>query len=222
MGILDYLSDFASDEAGQRRRQWLNRQEDALTDGLRYYLGPAADPILGAAQLAGAMSPGAEVAEAVDSSSDLTQARSPVEIATAGAGLAGSLAAMFVPGNFSTARQGVADLLDAGVDAHNSGALFTFAGPRASTADLGALERARAMTAQGATREDVWRETGWFFGPDGMPRREIDDSLSRFTWPSREAMDANPGGLPSRPSSTTRRFIGPIRASRKCPSGLKT
>jgi hypothetical protein len=51
-----------------------------------------------------------------------------------------------------------------------------FAGIRARTADLGALERAQQMTASGASRDDVWRDTGWFRGVDGKWRFEIDDS----------------------------------------------
>lgn len=53
--------------------------------------------------------------------------------------------------------------------------LNQFAGPRAVTADLGALDRAKAMTAQGATPEEIHKATGWFKRPDGW-RFEIDDS----------------------------------------------
>ena len=51
-----------------------------------------------------------------------------------------------------------------------------FAGPKAKTADVAAMDRAKEMAAQGLSRDDVWRETGWFTGADGKWRFEIDDS----------------------------------------------
>jgi hypothetical protein len=58
--------------------------------------------------------------------------------------------------------------------------IATFAGRAAKTADLPALERAEKMAASGADRRAVWDETGWFKGPDGQWRFEIDDSGARF------------------------------------------
>jgi hypothetical protein len=52
-----------------------------------------------------------------------------------------------------------------------------FAGPTAKTADHAALAKAQEMKAQGASRADIWRETGWDLEqPDQIPRFEIDDS----------------------------------------------
>lgn len=51
-----------------------------------------------------------------------------------------------------------------------------FAGRQAKTADLEALKRAEDMQAAGASRDDIWRDTGWFQGVDGKWRYEIDDS----------------------------------------------
>jgi hypothetical protein len=54
-----------------------------------------------------------------------------------------------------------------------------FAGPTAKTADHAALAKAQEMKAQGASRADIWRETGWDLEKsDQIPRFEIDDSTS--------------------------------------------
>jgi hypothetical protein len=58
--------------------------------------------------------------------------------------------------------------------------LNIFAGPTAKTADKAALARAEEMTGAGASRDDIWRDTGWFQGVDGKWRFEIDDSPSRL------------------------------------------
>ena len=57
---------------------------------------------------------------------------------------------------------------------------YAFAGERARTADLQALERAKEMSRAGWDRTTIWRETGWFYGPDGRWRFEIDDSQLRY------------------------------------------
>jgi hypothetical protein len=55
-----------------------------------------------------------------------------------------------------------------------------FLGPLAKTADLSALERAKAMLKMGADDAQVWKETGWWVNThDGVPRFEIDDSVMR-------------------------------------------
>lgn len=54
--------------------------------------------------------------------------------------------------------------------------LAMFLGPAAKTADLKALVRAQTKTAAGVPREQVWKEDGWFKGPDGKWRFEIDDA----------------------------------------------
>lgn len=59
-------------------------------------------------------------------------------------------------------------------------ALGIFAGPKAKTADLGALKIAQDMHAQGLPREQIWRDTGWGRGADGQWRFEIPDDTSRF------------------------------------------
>ena len=56
-----------------------------------------------------------------------------------------------------------------------------FAGPTAKTADQAALSRAQELTRSGASRDDIWRETGWFQGADGKWRFEVDDSGAALT-----------------------------------------
>lgn len=55
-----------------------------------------------------------------------------------------------------------------------------FAGPSAKTANTAALARAEKMRAAGAAPEEIFRATGWFWGVDGKPRFEIDDSKAAF------------------------------------------
>jgi hypothetical protein len=55
-------------------------------------------------------------------------------------------------------------------------AVGIFGGRLAKTADHAALGRAEELAAQGAPREQIWNDTGWFQGSDGKWRFEIDDS----------------------------------------------
>ena len=62
-----------------------------------------------------------------------------------------------------------------------SGAVkHSYAGVRAKTADLDALETAKQQEAEGVDPEAVRKETGWFRGADGKWRWEIDDSGMGF------------------------------------------
>lgn len=54
----------------------------------------------------------------------------------------------------------------------------TFGGRTAKTADLDALRRAEEMSAGGASREDIWNETGWF-NQHGDWKFEIPDNNLR-------------------------------------------
>lgn len=58
--------------------------------------------------------------------------------------------------------------------------MAAFAGERAKTADQNALASAKEMDAAGESREDIWKQTGWFKGVDGRWRFEIDDSKSKL------------------------------------------
>lgn len=59
-------------------------------------------------------------------------------------------------------------------------AVGIFGGRLARTADQDALARAETMAAEGAPREQIWNDTGWFQGVDGKWRFEIDDSQMSF------------------------------------------
>jgi len=79
-------------------------------------------------------------------------------------------------------RQALRILIEAsGPQAGELHALRMFAGPMAKTADHAALSRAQQMASTGASRGDIWRDTGWFQGVDGKWRFEIDDSGARLT-----------------------------------------
>ena len=72
--------------------------------------------------------------------------------------------------------EGVNRLADALMPSDPKNTMNMFAGPTAKTADHAALKTAQEMTASGAPREEVLRDTGWFQGGDGNWRFEIDDS----------------------------------------------
>lgn len=55
-------------------------------------------------------------------------------------------------------------------------AVGIFGGRLAKTADLDALAKAERMAADDIGRDEIWSQTGWFQGPDGKWRFEIDDS----------------------------------------------
>lgn len=55
-----------------------------------------------------------------------------------------------------------------------------FAGPLAKTAKLDKKTLAEGMEKAGRSRDDIWKETGWFKGPEGKWKFEIDDSGALF------------------------------------------
>ena len=62
----------------------------------------------------------------------------------------------------------------------------TFGGVKAKTADLKLQRIAQDMEKAGASRDQIWKETGWFKGNDGKWRFEIDDSGAKFDQPYAE------------------------------------
>jgi hypothetical protein len=112
MSWWDDIQGFFSPEAGQQRRQWLNRQEDTVGDVMRGYLGPAAQPIGNMAQIAGLLSPGADMMEAADASRGMWNADNPLDAAVAGATMLGATGMMFLPGNFNALQEGVGSVAD--------------------------------------------------------------------------------------------------------------
>jgi hypothetical protein len=73
---------------------------------------------------------------------------------------------------------GVNKLVDALMPSDPKNTLNIFAGPTAKTADTAALAKAEEMATSGASRDDIWNQTGWFQGNDGKWRFEIDDSTA--------------------------------------------
>ena len=75
------------------------------------------------------------------------------------------------------------DPVDMGMSLLNGGmggALGTFAGVGAKTADVAKLELARKLKQAGVADREIHAQTGWTFGfPDGKPRFEIDDSAAK-------------------------------------------
>ncbi|SFI84327.1 LPD23 domain-containing protein [Albimonas pacifica] len=177
LGALRDLTDAASERwnalmeavpTGAERRAWLDRQDAALTDAVRYYGGPAAEPALNALTLAGEMSDAADVRDYYDYGGRAANALMQGDLwqgaqDAAQAGAAGL--ASFMPGVSAS-----------GLQAGTGAALGIFAGVKAANAPTDMLRRAEEMTAAGANRDDVWRETGWFQGVDGKWRWEIEDS----------------------------------------------
>jgi hypothetical protein len=71
-------------------------------------------------------------------------------------------------------------LLDSVYPSDPANTTMIFAGPTAKTADQQALSQAQEMATQGASRDDIWRDTGWMQGVDGKWKFEIDDSKSYY------------------------------------------
>lgn len=67
--------------------------------------------------------------------------------------------------------------------ARRGGTRASMAGPKAKTASSKSLALAEAMEEDGASREEIWRKTGWIRGADGQWRFEVDDS--KMTYNSR-------------------------------------
>lgn len=74
-----------------------------------------------------------------------------------------------------------------------AGTKASMAGPKAKTASSKNLALAEAMEEDGASREEIWKRTGWIRGADGQWRFEIDDSNSEFR-PNGDAKLLNESG----------------------------
>lgn len=55
-----------------------------------------------------------------------------------------------------------------------------FAGPKAKTADLDALKKAKELTARRRDPDEIYKQTGWFKGADNQWRFEIPDDKIEF------------------------------------------
>lgn len=58
--------------------------------------------------------------------------------------------------------------------------MMAIAGPKAKNAPLSSMNLAESMERKGKKAEDIFKQTGWFRGPDQMWRFEIDDSPAKL------------------------------------------
>lgn len=166
---------------GQERRGWLTRQENALAEAMRYYLGPTGipDKVNALAQLA-QFSDAGDYIEAGEASNALWNDPSVANLgryATAGAALA-------VPIVSARGVNVLGDAVTSGADDIRKFAKDedgAFGGLLARNADKDAYAKATEMARAGVDRRKIWDETGWFQGVDGKWRFEIDDSQSALT-----------------------------------------
>lgn len=111
--------------------------------------------------------------------SPLSYAPNPV-VSAIGQGLLG---ARYLTGE-ADPRQGLASLSD--MTAMMVGSQLPpamrhiFAGAKALTADKAKLAKAQELDKAGVDNRSIWQQTGWFKGPDGQWRFEIDDSTARL------------------------------------------
>lgn len=193
MGVLDFFSQ----EAGQARRKALDERIGGLLDRVGYYAGPELSEFgRNLANVGQMVNPVA----AIEDSSRAGQRmfapdRTPMQRAGDTAEMLSGVAATVAPVAAGRMSGGVVD--DAAnvmegllgwsptkqviVDRLNQRGpmperVGVFAGSNALTADKAALKTAKNMADAGLSRDDIWRETGWFKGADGKWRFEIDDS----------------------------------------------
>jgi len=79
-------------------------------------------------------------------------------------------------GTASTAQLGATGSMGARALDYDPNTTRVFAGANSRTANLDALAKARELTARRRDPVEIWKETGWFKGPDGQWRYEIDDA----------------------------------------------
>lgn len=86
-----------------------------------------------------------------------------------------------------------------------AGAMRSFGGRAAKTANLDALARAETLSGQGADRRAIWDQTGWFQGADKHWRFEIPDdfTLMKGTGTASELVDKRAKALGKLPSDVS-------------------
>lgn len=112
------------------------------------------------------------VEEGVEAAKQGYNSGDPVKTAL-GVGEAALNVASAIPGTKAVSK-GIKNLADTFVDAHDPTVLRTFFGPTSKNADLVKLEKAKNLTENGASAQQVWKDTGWWNGPNGW-RFEVDD-----------------------------------------------
>lgn len=73
---------------------------------------------------------------------------------------------------------------DSAAKAYGEKPFYQMAGEHAATAMVGRLQNAETMERNGASPEEIWKETGWMRGPDHKWRFEIPDNLDKIHFPN--------------------------------------
>lgn len=166
---------------GQERRAGL---DEGIGNALQYYLGPTGIPER--LNALGMFNPVQDIGQAMGDARDGDYTGAAVNTLTALAPAIGGSVAMRSGANTAddAARWLEETLAGIGIQAQGAaewGGEFAraddgmFLGPSALNAPLGRLEAAKELDDFGATRDEIWRETGWFKGVDDKWRFEIDD-----------------------------------------------
>lgn len=166
--------------SGQKRRAWLDETLGAAEETMRYYLGPTGIPDkLGAVAKALNYTDAGDMTAAADASRNVWNNPSignAAELAAA----AGAVAIPFVGARMmndgvDVIGDAVTSFGDDMMKGYDPNRVNIFGGINAKTADKAALARAQELAESGASRDDIWRDTGWFKGVDDKWRFEIDD-----------------------------------------------
>jgi hypothetical protein len=187
MSWWDDIQGFFSPEAGQQRRQWLNRQEDTVGDVMRGYLGPAAQPIGNMAQIAGMLSPGADMMEAADASRGMWNADNPLDAAVAGATMLGATGMMFLPGNFNALQEGVVSVADDLVRAYDPSRVNAITAYHGSPHTFDRFDISKIGTGEGAQAYGH----GLYFAENEGVARAYRDTLAGNNIPARNYFSGN-------------------------------
>ncbi len=97
--------------SGPERRAWLDRQNGRISDALSYYLGPAAAPVDALANVGAALSPGADLMDAVGYGQQTMAAETPLD-ALSGLGMtAAAMLGMALPGSAGRVNEATDEVL---------------------------------------------------------------------------------------------------------------
>jgi hypothetical protein len=83
-------------------------------------------------------------------------------------------------GTAGTAMVGAGAAAGRGILDYDPTTTRIFAGPKAKTADLEALKKAKELSARRRDPDEIYKETGWFKGADNQWRFEIPDDKIEF------------------------------------------
>jgi hypothetical protein len=179
---------------GQERRKWLDRQNERLGNALRYYAGPAAEPINALAQGAAALSPGADMMDMVQSGGDLMRSEGGWDAGRNALSLGAATMGMAIPGTAKGVTEGVGSLADIGermAKAVNADVKDIGSGAAAAAVRRGAITDLEAAAYA--------KSRGWLYGspPASVaPKRPAFDASSepignapRAAWGAEDLQD---------------------------------